>query len=64
MDVKRDLDRVDLPLELFQLSNKKFKAKDIQQICKAKCPQLHNKIVAQIDRRILRQANHQEVFLL
>jgi hypothetical protein len=63
MDVKKDLDRVDLPLELFQM-NTSFKAKDIQQLCKTKCPSLHNKIVVQVDRRILRQASHQEVFLL
>lgn len=97
VDVVKDLDRVDLPLELFELgSNMRggggggIKAKTIQQICKSKCPQLYNQvrcddtmcvllfntgrspnsrfclaqIVVQVDRRILRQAPHQAVFLL
>lgn len=68
MDVVKDLDRVDLPLELFEMGagvhGGGIKAKTIQQICKRKCPQLHNQIVVQVDRRILRQAPHHEVFLL
>ena len=65
MDVKRDLEGVRLPLELFQIDfNKRVKPKDMERICKTKCPQLQNKIVVQVDRRILRQARHQEVFLL
>ncbi len=68
MDVVKDLDRVDLPLELFEqgsgIQGRGIKAKAIQQICKSKCPQLYNRIVVQMDRRILRQAPHHEVFLL
>jgi hypothetical protein len=67
MDVMRDLKGVDIPLELLQIhpqGHRNIKPKDIQQICKSHCPQLHNKIVVQMDRRILRQARHQEVFLL
>ena len=66
MDVKHDLSDVELPLELFQMTgdNKGMKSREIQQLCKAKCPQLHNKIVVQVDRRILRQSNRHETFLL
>jgi hypothetical protein len=71
MDVKKDLQGVDLPLELFVEHGEAaagggggLMAKDIQQLCKTKCPLLYNKIVVQVDRRILRQARKQEVFLL
>jgi hypothetical protein len=65
MDVMRDLRGVDIPLELLQIKpNNKIRTKDIQRICKTSCPQLYNKIIVQMDRRILRQARHQEVFLL
>jgi hypothetical protein len=69
MDVKKDLRGVDLPLELFVEQGGGeggggLMAKDIQQLCKTKCPLLYNKIVVQVDRRILRQARKQEVFLL
>jgi hypothetical protein len=71
MDVKKDLQGVDLPLELFvehgeaaSAGGGGLMAKDIQQLCKTKCPLLYNKIVVQVDRRILRQARKQEVFLL
>lgn len=65
-DVKKDLSGVDLPLELFQMKgdHKGIKSKEVEQICKSKCPQLHNKIVVQVDRRILRQTNQRAVFLL
>lgn len=64
MDVKKDLDGMDLPMELFDMSKPMLKSKDIQNICKAKCPLLYNKIIVQVDRRLLRQARHHEVFLL
>lgn len=68
VDVVKDLDRVDLPLELFEMgsggSGGGIKSKTIQNICKSKIPQLFNHIVVQVDRRILRQAPHQHVFLL
>jgi acyl dehydratase len=66
MDVMRDLKGVDIPLELLQMypHGRSIKTKDIQRICKSHCPQLHGKIVLLMDRRILRQARHEEVFLL
>jgi hypothetical protein len=66
MDVQKDLQGVDLPLELFEMGDHPngIKAKEIQQLCKTRCPQLHNKIVVQVDRRIIRQARHHQVFLL
>jgi acyl dehydratase len=53
MDVKRDLYEVNLPIELFQ--GKPLKPKEIESICKTKCPKLSNKIIVQMDRRIIRQ---------
>ena len=65
VDVIQELEGVDLPLELFEIhGDKGMKSKDIQQICKRHCPQLYDKVVVQVDRRILRQAPHHEVFLL
>jgi hypothetical protein len=77
VDVVKDLERVDFPLELLEGGSSVvvrrgkqegtgggIKAKAIQHICKIKCPQLYNQIVVQMDRRILRQAPRQEVFLL
>jgi hypothetical protein len=78
VDILTDLDQVDMPLELFELGSGVapqgsnggaevgggIQAKTIQNICKSKCPQLYNHIVVQMDRRILRQAPHQQVFLL
>ena len=64
LDVKKDLDGVGLPLELLEIKPTRLKPKDIESICKTKCPQLCNKIVVQVDRKILRQAPHQQVFLL
>eukprot|EP00980_Cylindrotheca_fusiformis_P007147 scaffold1501_cov130-Cylindrotheca_fusiformis.AAC.16 len=63
MNVQNELTDVDLPLELLDMS-KTFKANEIQKLCKTLCPSLHNKIVVQVDRRILRQAPREEVFLL
>ncbi len=66
MDVQKDLQGVDLPLELFEMRNHPngIKAKEIQQLCKTRCPQLHNKIVVQVDGRIIQQARHHQIFLL
>jgi hypothetical protein len=68
LDVKKDLQGVGLPIELFDTrsrsTGKRTKKTDLELICKTKCPQLQNKIVVQVDRKILRQARHQEVFLL
>eukprot|EP00529_Nitzschia_sp_RCC80_P041830 CAMPEP_0113455150 /NCGR_PEP_ID=MMETSP0014_2-20120614/8228_1 /TAXON_ID=2857 /ORGANISM="Nitzschia sp." /LENGTH=477 /DNA_ID=CAMNT_0000346573 /DNA_START=96 /DNA_END=1529 /DNA_ORIENTATION=+ /assembly_acc=CAM_ASM_000159 len=64
MDVKRDLAGVDIPLELLMIGQDPIKSRDIQRICKTKCPQLHDKIVVQMDRKILRQSPATNVFLL
>lgn len=63
MNVQNELADVNLPLELFEMGTT-FRAKEIQRLCKTLCPQLLNKIVVQVDRRILRQAPRQQVFLL
>jgi len=61
LDVKRDLTDVGIPLELFQPG---IFSKEIEKICKVACPVLSNKIVVQVQRKILRQTSHKEVFLL
>eukprot|EP00797_Seminavis_robusta_P008481 Sro15_g011010.2 (315) ;mRNA; r:50295-51239 len=60
MNVKRDLDQVGIPLELFQSRT----PKEIESICKQQCPILMNKIVVQVERKILRQSCREQVFLL
>ena len=60
-DLVRELDDA-LPIELFT-GDAKF-TRDIERICKENCPQLSNKVVLQCDRRILRQSNRSDVFLL
>ena len=60
LNVKRDLEGVGLPIELFHPST----PKEIEVICKQMCPILQNKIVVQVERKILRQSCHEEVFLL
>uniref|UniRef100_A0A7S4JYM8 Uncharacterized protein n=2 Tax=Odontella aurita TaxID=265563 RepID=A0A7S4JYM8_9STRA len=62
MDVSRDLKDTPLPLELFTGDAKT--TQQIEKICKERCPMLANKIVLQLDRRILRQASRNETFLL
>jgi acyl dehydratase len=57
----RDLDGVGIPLELFAPG---IFSKEIEQICKELCPVLSNNIVMQVSKKILRQTNHREVFLL
>lgn len=61
LNVKRDLDGVGLPPTLFQAG---IHSKEVEQICKESCPVLSHKIVVQVQRKILRQAPHREVFLL
>jgi hypothetical protein len=63
VDVKRDLKGVELPLELF--TGNAMLPKELERICKTKCPILTNKIVVVMDRRIIRQSSSQEgIFLL
>ena len=62
LDTAQELDGVSLPLELFEGPPKK--PKDIEKICKEKCPILSKKIIVVVDRIILRQASRREIFLL
>lgn len=62
LDVVKELDNVPLPLELFE--GEPRKPKEIEKICKQRCPKLSNKIVVVTDRQILRQASRREIFLL
>ena len=64
LDVKKELNGIGLPQELLEITPRRLKTKDIETICKQHCPDLCNKIVVQVDRKILRQAPHQHVFLL
>ena len=57
-----DLEGIDFPLELL-LTDKTY-TKNIDRICKSLCPKLTNKIIAVVDRKIIRQSNRREVFLL
>lgn len=62
VDVPQELAGVSLPLELFTGEVKL--PKEIEKLCKAKCPKLCNKIVVVMDRRIIRQTSRTETFLL
>ena len=57
-----DLEGIMFPMELL-LTDKAY-TKNIDGICKRHCPKLTNKIIAVVDRKIIRQANRKEVFLL
>mmetsp|Transcript_2773 Transcript_2773/g.7763 ORF Transcript_2773/g.7763 Transcript_2773/m.7763 type:complete len:435 (+) Transcript_2773:42-1346(+) len=59
--VARDLEGIDIPVELFQPG---IFAKEIEQICKNSCPILSGKIVVSVQRKLVRQTRHKEVFLL
>jgi hypothetical protein len=61
INVQRDLNGVGLPKTLFESG---MHAKQLEQICKESCPVLSNKIVVQVQRKVLRQAPHRAVFLL
>jgi acyl dehydratase len=61
LNVQRDLQNVDIPVELFQPG---LFTKEIEKICKEACPVLSGKIVVAVERKILRQTKHREVFLL
>ncbi|KAL3792765.1 hypothetical protein ACHAWO_002370 [Cyclotella atomus] len=62
MDVMNDLHDVSIPMEL--LLTEKTYTKSVDAICKTLCPKLYNKVVAVVDRKIIRQSNKREVFLL
>mmetsp|Transcript_20847 Transcript_20847/g.26931 ORF Transcript_20847/g.26931 Transcript_20847/m.26931 type:complete len:436 (+) Transcript_20847:73-1380(+) len=57
----RELAHVDIPAELFRPG---IFAKEIENICKKSCPILSGKIVVAVERKILRQTRHRQVFLL
>jgi hypothetical protein len=58
-----DLDSsIGIPMEL--LTTEKTYTKNIDAICKLLVPKLTNKIIAVVDRKIIRQSNRREVFLL
>lgn len=57
-----DLEGVDIPMEL--LLTEKTYTKNVDRICKIQCPKLTNKVIAVVDRTIIRQANRRSVFLL
>jgi acyl dehydratase len=61
VNVKRDLVGVGIPLALFEPG---IFSKGIEKICKESCPILSGKIVVQVERKIVRQTRHREVFLL
>ena len=60
----RDLEAASskLPLDLFEHSNSL--PKQIERICKKKCPLLSHRIVVQVTRKIIRQSRRQDIFLL
>ena len=60
LDVQRDLEGIGIPLDLFESAT----PKQVEEICKKQCPVLKNKIVVQVERKILRQACREAVFLL
>eukprot|EP01083_Nonionella_stella_P229619 812535_1 len=62
MNVVNDLQGNRLPIELF--TGDHVLPKEIEKICKEKCPVLSKKIVAIVDRRIIRLSSHKELFLL
>ena len=60
-DLAREL-KDGLPAELFT-GEAKY-TRDVERICKERCPELSHKIVLQCDRRILRQSCRSDIFLL
>jgi len=62
VDIHNELKGKPLPLELFTKPG--LKTKQVETICKAHAPDLCKRIVAIVDRRILRQSPKVEAFLL
>ena len=61
INVQRDLQNVDIPVELFQAG---IFTKEIEKICKESCPVLSGKIVVAVERKMLRQTRKRDIFLL
>lgn len=61
LNVQRDLQSVDIPIDLFRPG---IFAKEVESICKKYCPMLSGKIVVSVERKMLRQTRKREVFLL
>jgi acyl dehydratase len=61
LNVQRDLQHVDIPVELFESG---IFTKEMEKICREECPILSKKIVVSVERTILRQTRKKEVFLL
>ena len=57
----KELVDVDIPAEVFKPG---IFAKEVEAIVKKKCPILSGKIVVSVERKILRQTRHRQVFLL
>ena len=57
-----ELENVEVPTDLFTDCN--ITTRQVERICKEKCPQLKGKIVVQAERKIIRQASRAEAFLL
>ena len=62
IDVANDLVDERIPLEL--LTSKRTHTSEVERICKSLCPKLCNQIIVVVDRKIIRQSNRREVFLL
>ena len=62
MDIVQDLQSQSIPLELFV--GKVKHSRDVEKLCKERIPVLSNKIIVIFDRKLLRQARRQDVFLL
>jgi len=52
---------LEFPPELFEQG---MTRREIEKICSEKCPSLTNKIILVTERKLIRQANRSETFLL
>lgn len=62
IDVANDLVGECIPIEL--LTSERTYTSEVERICKKLCPKLSSKVIAVVDRKIIRQSNRREVFLL
>ena len=58
-----ELKDMPIPMELFD-GNEPLRPKELELICKIKCPMLSKKIVVQMDRWVYRQSSRLDLFLL